>query len=217
MIPIEKLKLVLPENIVLAMQGTLEMFSINTQLRASHFISQCAVESLNFTKTEENLNYSAVGLMNTWPKRFPDMDTAKAYAKQRQKIANHVYCNRMGNGDEASGDGWLFRGRGFIMTTGRDNYKRFFEAINEPELISNPDILSTSVKYACLSAGVFWNDNKLNTIADKGSDDAVVQEITKKINGGLNGISERIKNFKNVFKILSNTPPKTSISETISS
>lgn len=203
MIPIEKIKLVVPnESISFEIQGTLEMFSINTVLRASHFISQCKHESDNFVLVQENLNYSQQGLMSVFKKYFPDQLTAQAYAKKPEKIANRVYANRMGNGGEESGDGWKFHGRGFIQITGKNNYIAFSNFIDEKYIIDNPDIVATG-KYRSLSAGWFWKQNGLNDIADKGSDDAVVQEITKRINGGLNEITERIKLFKDTYKKLS--------------
>lgn len=195
MIDVEKLKLILPENLLFEMQGTFERFSINTILRISHFIAQVKHESGDFTFTQENLNYSAVGLMNVFGKYFPDKATANAYARQPEKIANKVYSNRMGNGDEASGDGWKFKGRGYIQLTGKDNYTAFAKAMNDEIVLITPELLNMK-KYACLSAGFFWDKNKLNDIADKGNTDAVVQMITKKVNGGLNGITDRIKNFK---------------------
>lgn len=202
MINIEKLKLVIPSDILFEIKGTLERYSINTILRTSHFISQCSHESINFSVFQENLKYSAVGLMNVFKKYFPDKPTADAYAKQPEKIANHVYSNRNGNGDELSGDGWRFHGRGYIQLTGKNNYIAFSKSINETIVLDNPDVVATG-KYRALSAGWFWDVNKLNDIADKGSDDGVIQEITKKVNGGLNGITERIKLFNDIYKKLS--------------
>lgn len=191
----ELLKKIVGEDLVYEMTGCLEMFSINTILRAAHFLSQCQHESGGFKHTEENLNYSAIGLMNTWPKHFPDRATANAYARDPIRIANRVYAGRNGNGDETSGDGWKFRGRGYIQTTGRANYEAFSKFVREDILMTTPDLLILK-KYACLSAGFFWHTNKLNDLADTGSDDAVVQAITKKVNGGLTGIAERTKYFR---------------------
>lgn len=200
MIDIETIKKVVPLSIAFEVLGTLERFSINTPLRASHFIAQCKHESGSFLLTTENLNYSQQGLMSVFPKYFPSPDTAKAYARQPERIANRVYASRMGNDDEASGDGFRFRGRGFIQVTGKNNYIAFSKSIDEAIVLENPDIVATG-KYRSLSAGWFWNQNGLNSIADKGSDEKVIQEVTKKINGGLNGISERIKYFNEYKKL----------------
>lgn len=201
MISIDLLKKIVGDNLVFEMQGTLEMFEINTPLRASHFLSQCSHESENYSVLSENLNYSATGLMAVFKKYFPDINTANAYAKQPQKIANKVYANRIGNGDEASGDGWFFHGRGFIQTTGRANYQALADAIQEPLIMTTPDLLLMK-KYACLSAGYFWKANNINSIADLGSEDEVVRKVTLKVNGGLNGITDRQKKFQEIFKIL---------------
>lgn len=178
----------------------MEKFEINTQLRACHFLSQVKHESGNFSRVIENLNYSAQGLRVTFPKYFPDIDTALHYERKPEMIANKVYANRIGNGDQASGEGFKFRGRGYIQLTGKSNYNAFGKSIGE-DLINTPDLLTTP-KYASLSAAWFFNKNGLNIIADKGSSDLIIQEITKKINGGLNGISKRIANFKSIFPFI---------------
>ena len=182
---------------------SMKRFEINTPLRAAHFISQCKHESGNFLRVEENLNYSANGLRATFSKHFQDIDTALHYEKRPEKIANRVYANRMGNGDELSGDGWKYRGRGYIQLTGKNNYTLFGKDINE-DLTKAPELL-VSIKYACLSAAWFFYKNGLNSIADQVSDnpEKSVQEITKKINGGLNGITERIENFKQILPLIS--------------
>src|SRR3990167_2994459 len=128
--------------------SAMDKFEIDTPLRAAHFLSQCKHESMNFTKTIENINYSAEGLKNVFKKYFPDDDTAKAYERLPEKIANRVYANRMGNGDENSGDGWKYRGRGYIQLTGKNNYTSFSKAIGEN---IDAEIMSTPA-YASLSA-----------------------------------------------------------------
>lgn len=161
-------------------------FEINSPLRACHILAQLLHESGNLRHTEENLNYSAEGLLKTFPKYFT-AEQAKEYARKPQKIASRVYANRMGNGNEASGDGWKYRGRGLIQLTGFTNvsdYNKSGWCVGNP--VENPDLLS---KYPeCLkSAFWFWSDKGLNAYADR--DD--IETITKKINGGLNGYANR--------------------------
>jgi len=194
-----KIASVIPADVFLSLVEAMKKFQINTALRVSHFVSQCMHESGHFKVVSENLNYSAGGLRNVFAKYFPDDATAKAYEKQPEKIANKVYANRMGNGDFASGDGYRYRGKGFIQLTGKDNYVAFGTAIGE-DVTKNPDLLKTP-KYASLSACWFFSKNGLNTISDEGATDAVIQKVTKKINGGLNGITERTKNFQQVYKL----------------
>jgi len=164
---------------------TLTKYNINTPLRINHFLAQVLHESGNFIYTKENLNYSAAGLVTTFKKYFLNEAAALPYARQQDKIANKVYGGRMGNGPESSGDGAKFKGRGFIQLTGRDNYTAITKetGIN---FIDCPELLET-LQYGSLSAGWFWNKNNLNAYADK--DDIV--SITKKINGGTNGLADR--------------------------
>jgi len=161
-----------------------QKYAINTPLRVAHFLAQTAHESAGFTQFVENLNYSASGLQNTYPKYFHQTNPA-AYARNPEKIANHVYANRMGNGDEASGDGWKFRGRGMIQLTGRDNYTVFSKHSGK-DAIQDPDILST-VEGAAESAAWYWLERNVNKPADV--DDVVA--VTKLINGGTLGLDER--------------------------
>jgi putative chitinase len=172
--------------------------SATNPLRLAHFLAQCSHESDSFRLTKENLNYSTQGLKTTFNKYFPTDELANAYARQPEKIANRVYANRMGNGDEKSGDGWKYRGRGFIQLTGKDNYKAFGDFIKE-DILSNPDLVAT--KYPLTSAVFFFNNKKLWTICDKGETDAVVTEVTEKVNGGRNGLQDRLNKFK-TFKTL---------------
>ena len=196
---LEKLKGHIPEAVIAQIPGVMEKFQINTPLRLAHFLAQCGHESGGFRLTKENLNYSAKGLVGTFKKYFPTEAAATPYARNPQKIANRVYANRMANGNEASGDGFKFRGRGYIQLTGRANYTEFGKAINE-DITLNPDVVSD--KYALLSAAWFWSKNGLNKLAEGGATDAVVTQITKRVNGGTIGLADRIKHFKEYHALL---------------
>jgi putative chitinase len=169
-------------------------------LRLAHFLAQCGHESGGFRATQENLNYSAKGLNGIFRKYFPTEAAAASYARQPEKIASKVYANRMGNGTEASKEGFKFRGRGYIQLTGKENYTSFGKSINE-DICSNPDKVASS--YALLSAAWFFNKNGLHRIADEGSSDTVVTKITKRVNGGTIGLADRIKHFKEYYALLS--------------
>jgi len=197
---LEKLKGHIPDAVIAQIPDTAAKFQINTPLRLAHFLAQCGHESGGFKVTQENLNYSAKGLMGIFKKYFPTEQLAESYQRQPQKIANKVYANRMLNGPETSGDGFKFRGRGYIQLTGKDNYTQFGKAIGE-DIASNPDLVSG--KHALLSAAWFWSKNGLNKIADSGSTDTVVTSITKRVNGGTIGLADRIKHFKEYFHLLS--------------
>lgn len=173
-------------------------FNITNHLRLSHFLSQCAHESGNFTTLTENLNYSSDRLLVVFPKYFKDKATADAYGRQPIKIGSRVYSNRMGNGDEASGEGYKFRGRGYIQLTGKNNYVEFGKFIGE-DLVANPDLVAT--KYPLTSAAFFFNKNALWTICDKGDSVDVVTQVTKRVNGGTHGLQDRINKF-NLFNSL---------------
>ncbi len=196
---LDKLKGHIPDAVIAMIPDTAAKFQINTPLRLAHFLAQCGHESGGFRVTQENLNYSAKGLMGIFKKYFPTEAIANAYQRQPQKIANKVYANRMSNGDEASGDGFKFRGRGYIQLTGRANYTSFGKSIGE-DIASNPDVVSG--KYALLSAAWFWSNNGLNKLADGGATDAVVTTITKRVNGGTIGLPDRIKHFKEYYHLL---------------
>jgi putative chitinase len=195
---IQKLKGHIPDTVLTQIPEVMEKFQINTPLRLCHFLAQCGHESGNFKAIRENLNYSAKALTATWAKRFP-VDIAEQYARNPEKIANRAYADRMENGPEGSGDGWKFRGRGYIQLTGKTNYKAFDKAVEE-NLLENPDLVAT--KYPLLSAAWFWNSRALNAEADKGSTDGVVTAITKKVNGGTIGLDDRIKHFKEFHALL---------------
>ena len=171
-------------------------YEINTPKRVAAFIAQCAHESGNFRFLKENLNYKAESLMKTFPKYFSDRDTANAYAKQPIKIANRVYASRMGNGDEASGDGYRYCGRGLIQLTGKTNYD-WFAASLEISSTEASEYLET-FEGAAQSACWFWESNNLNVEADAGD----IKKMTKKINGGYIGLDDRIKHYEHALHIL---------------
>jgi len=196
---ISKLKGKLPDNVYDEIRSVVDVFLINTPTRLSHFLGQCAHESGNFKFTSENLNYSTKGLIATFPKYFKQPGLAEAYSRNPERIASRVYAERMGNGTEGSGDGWKFRGRGFIQLTGRNNYSAFDKFVNE-DIMSNPNLVAT--KYPLMSAGWFFHKNKLNIISDKGLTEPVILELTKRINGGTNGFQDRIKYTTKFGKIL---------------
>lgn len=195
---LDKLKGKLDGTVLSQIPEVMKKFGINTPLRLAHFLSQCAHESGNFRLTEENLNYSSKGLLGVFPKYF-NATTADLYARKPEKIANIVYASRMGNGDKSTGDGWKFRGRGYIQLTGRNNYVEFSKAINE-DMTMSPDTVAK--KYPMLSAAWFFSKTKLNEIADKGDSIDTVTMITKKINGGTIGIEDRIKKFREYYELL---------------
>lgn len=196
---IQNLKNVISEEVLSQIPETVEKFNLNTPLRLAHFLAQCAHESGNWKFKVENLNYSAAALQSVFRKYFPDEATAAQYARKPESIANKVYANRMLNGDEASGDGWKFRGRGYIQLTGRQNYS-FFNTAVEDNIIENPDLVAE--KYPLLSAAWFWDSNNLNTLADKGDTDSDVTAITKRVNGGTHGLDDRLSKFRNYYKLL---------------
>ncbi len=196
---LDNLKGHIPDSVISQIPETAKKFNITTPLRLAHFLSQCGHESAGFTAKSENLNYKAKGLTGIFKKYFINESVALPYEKQPEKIANKVYANRMGNGDENSGDGYKFRGRGFIQLTGKDNYKNFSKFIGE-DTISNPDLVAT--KYPLSSAAFFFDSNKLWSICDKGADDATVTAVTKRVNGGTIGLPDRIKHFKEYYNLL---------------
>lgn len=175
----------------------LEEYDINTPLRISHFLAQVTHESNDFKVLKENLNYSQSGLLSVFRKYFTP-EQALAYARKPEKIANRVYANRLGNGDEASGDGWKYRGRGAIQVTGKTNYmKCSLYLFNDERLLTNPDKL-LEPKYAILSACWYWRTNNLNRIADTDN----IQLLTRKVNGGTNGLSDRQSRFTRIYSVL---------------
>lgn len=173
--------------------------AITNSLRLAHFLAQCAHESSSFTVVYENLNYSADGLKTTFPQYFPE-PLNKVYARNPVKIGARVYADRMGNGDETSGDGYTFRGRGYIQLTGKSNYADFGKTVRA-NTVANPDLVATH--YPLASAGYFFDSNNIWTVCDGGSTDAVITAITQKVNGGTNGLAERIEFFKKYYALLS--------------
>jgi len=198
---LSKLKGHVPDKVIDQIPAVAEKFGVNTPLRLAHFLAQCGHESGGFRLTQENLNYSAKGLQGIFKKYFPSEAVALQYQRNPQKIANKVYASRMGNGDEASGDGFKFRGRGYIQLTGKTNYSAFDKTVDD-DITTNPDLVAT--KYPLLSAAWFWSKNGLNTIADAGATDEVVTRATKKVNGGTIGLADRIKHFKEYHNLLIN-------------
>jgi putative chitinase len=171
-----------------------------TPERAAHFFAQTAHESGNFKAFAENLNYGASGLTTTFKKYFPTTEKALLYERKPEKIANLVYGNRMGNGDEASGDGFKFRGRGALQLTGKDNYKVFSEYLKKPEIMTNPDLVAT--EYAFESAIFFFDRNKLWDICDKGVNKDTILALTKRINGGTHGLADREEKTLKYYSLL---------------
>ena len=175
---------------------TFSRFDISNPVRQASFIGQASHESGNFKTLEENLFYRAETLMRVWPKRFPSLEFARQYEKNPKKIANSVYSSRMGNRDEASGDGYRFRGRGLFQLTGHSNYFHAGKALGE-DFVMNPDLVATP-KYATLTAAFFWQTHKLNQYAD--SRDFLT--MTKRINGGTIGLADREKHINHALEVL---------------
>ena len=180
-----------------ALNETFNRFGINTAKQQAAFIGQCGHECGNFRILEENLNYRAETLCKLWPKRFPTLEFAKQYEKNPRKIANSVYSNRMGNRDEASGDGYRFRGRGCIQLTGHANYYHASQALGV-DFVMEPDLVSTP-KYAALTAGWFWSTHGCNDLAEAGNWVA----LTKKINGGTIGLDDRVAHTNQALEVCS--------------
>lgn len=183
---------------VAPLNETFTKFVIATPRQQAGFIGQCSHECGNFRILEENLNYRAETLMKLWPKRFPTLEFAKQYEKNPKRIANSVYSNRMGNRDEASGDGFRFRGRGCIQLTGHAGYYHAGQDLGV-DFVKDPDLVATP-KYAALTAGWFWSTHNCNTLAENGD----WTGLTKKINGGVIGLADRIKHIQHALEILVN-------------
>ncbi|MES2938740.1 MAG: glycoside hydrolase family 19 protein [Pseudomonadota bacterium] len=176
-----------------ALNAAMARFGIGSNARIAAFVAQVAHESGSFRAVEENLNYSWQGLRKTWPSRFPSDAFAQPYDRKPQKIANFVYASRNGNGNEASGDGWNYRGRGLIQLTGRSNYTAYGKGISDATVVQNPSALTTPAG-AALSAAWFWNSKALNPLADKNTEDAF-RQISRIINGGENGMDDRLQRW----------------------
>jgi putative chitinase len=197
---LENLRGHIPDSVIAQIPDTAAKFEINTPLRLAHFLAQCGHESGGFKLTKENLNYSAKGLNGIFKKYFPTLESALLYERKPEKIANKVYGGRMGNGDETTGDGSKYCGRGYLQSTGKENYTKFSKFIGE-DCVNNPDLVAT--KYPLASAGFFFLSNKLLLICDKGNDRQTVEAVTRKVNGGLIGIEERWLNFQKIYSLLS--------------
>lgn len=189
----------IPDIVLDQLSRTCEKFNIDGPKRLSHLLGQCKHESNNYSVVVENLNYSADGLMKIFKKYFPTKQIADQYARQPEKIANRVYANRMSNGDEKSGDGWKYRGRGYLQTTGKINYIALGSSLGI-DLITSPEKVATT--YPLDSAAFFFNSNNLWIICDQGCDDDTITKVTKRVNGGTNGLEERIKYTKEFYNIL---------------
>jgi len=178
------------------MKKAMEFYKL-TPVRAAHFFAQTAHETGEFKAFSENLNYSKEGLKSIFGKYFPG-NLNELYARNPEKIANRVYASRMGNGDEKSGDGYKFRGRGALQLTGKENYDAFAKYLKKPEILTNPDLVATT--YSFESAMFFFDKNKLWSICDKGINDAAILELTKRINGGTHGLEDRNTKTKKYYE-----------------
>ena len=178
------------------MKKGMEFYKL-TPVRAAHFFAQTSHESGGFKAFSENLNYSAEGLQGIFGKYFPGT-LEESYARNPEKIANRVYAGRMGNGTEASGDGYKFRGRGALQLTGKENYKAFSDYLKKPEIMTNPDLVATT--YSFESAMFFFDKNRLWSICDQGVNDAAILSLTKKINGGTHGLADRSEKTKKYYE-----------------
>jgi len=197
MITAEQLKeLKIDEQWLEPLNEAFHRYEINTPLRMAAFIGQCAHESGNFKTLQENLNYSAEGLCRVWPSRFPALESAQPYHRNPDKIANKVYGGRMGNGTEETGEGSLYKGRGLIQLTGKDNYRLASDALGE-DFVSSPDLVC-GPKYAVLTAAWYWNKRGLNKEADAKD----YTTMTKKINGGTVGLADRIRHIEHALEVL---------------
>jgi putative chitinase len=200
----EKLLGVIPNPVINELDIIFDKYEINTILRISHFLAQCAHESGNFSVKQENLNYSAKRLQEVFGRYFTTHAKALLYERKPVKIASLVYGNRMGNGDEQSIEGYKYRGRGYIQLTGKNNYLLFDKSLNETglevDIIGDPDLVATT--YPLISAAWFFNKNNLNEIADLGGTKEIITRITKKVNGGTHGLDSRISYFNKFYKKL---------------
>jgi len=188
-----------PPAVIAQIPETAAKFGITTNLRLAHFLAQCDLESIGFTATVENLSYSAQRLLQVFPKYFHGVDLNE-YAYNPAMIGNRVYANRMGNGDEASGDGFNFRGRGYIQLTGRDNYTSFSQFLGE-DCVADPDLVATS--YPLASAAFYFNSNHIWAICDEGADAATVTRVSIAVNGSPpHAVPERLQNFNTFMRAL---------------
>lgn len=194
---LDKLKGHIPDTVIAQIPEVIAKFGFDTPVKLAHFLAQCGHESGGFKVVNENLNYGAKGLQGIFKKYFPTPEKAKLYERKPEKIANLVYGSRMGNGPETSGDGYKYRGRGYIQLTGKDNYKAFDAVVTE-NILENPDLVAT--KYPLLSAAWFFHKNCLSKCKD--ATDASVTAVTKCVNGGTIGLPDRLKHFKEYHALL---------------
>jgi len=195
---LDKLKGHIPDSVLAQIPDTAVKFNITNPLRLAHFLAQCGHESGGWKATSENLNYSSKGLMGIFPRYFTPA-LAEQYARKPEAIASRVYGGRMGNGPEATKEGFKFRGRGYIQLTGKDNYKAFDGFVPE-DILANPDLVAT--KYPLMSAAWFFNKNGLWAICDRGADQVTVTAVTKRVNGGTIGLPDRIKHFNEYYNLI---------------
>jgi len=195
---LDKLKGHIPDSVLAQIPDTAAKFNITNPLRLAHFLAQCGHESGGWRATSENLNYSSKGLISIFPRYFTPA-LAEQYARKPEAIASRVYGGRMGNGPEATKEGFKFRGRGYIQLTGKDNYKAFDGFVPE-DILANPDLVAT--KYPLMSAAWFFNKNGLWAICDRGADQVTVTAVTKRVNGGTIGLPDRIKHFNEYYNLI---------------
>jgi putative chitinase len=195
---LDALKGHIPDSVLAQIPDTAAKFNITNPLRLAHFLAQCGHESGGWRATSENLNYSSKGLMGIFPRYFTPA-LAEQYARKPEAIASRVYGGRMGNGPEATKEGFKFRGRGYIQLTGKDNYSAFDKFVPE-DILANPDLVAT--KYPLMSAAWFFNKNGLWTICDRGADQVTVTAVTKRVNGGTIGLPDRIKHFNEYYNLI---------------
>jgi putative chitinase len=196
---LNKLHNKIPLEVINELGDVVKQFNITNSFRLTHFLAQVAHESGNFKHLRENLNYSAEGLIKVFPKYF-SKETALWYARKPEAIANLVYGSRMGNGDKNSGDGWRFRGRGYIQLTGKTNYKAFSNHIGDANIMINPDLIAT--KYPLTSAAWFFEKNKLWAVCDEGVHQDVVKKVSYRVNGGYNGLADRLAKTNVLFNLI---------------
>jgi len=194
---LNKLKGHIPDSVIAQIPEVMTKFKIDTAVKLSHFLAQCGHESGGFKVVNENLNYGAKGLLTIFKKYFPTEEKAKLYERKPEKIANLVYGGRMGNGAEPTGEGYKYRGRGYIQLTGKANYTEFDKVVTE-NIVENPDLVAT--KYPLLSAAWFFHKNCLGKCTD--ASDASVLAVTKCVNGGTIGLPDRQKHFKEYYNLL---------------
>jgi putative chitinase len=209
MVTADSLKKVLPlckepDKWAIALKPAMDKFEINTPARIASFLTQTGYESAQFNKLVESLVYkTAARLMKVWPKRFPTEASATPYVNNEERLANFVYANRIGNGDVNSGDGYRYRGRGIIQITGKSNYADIGKVLGI-DLVNNPDLLVTP-EWAAMSAAYYWQGHGLNALADDMTDENDIEDfttITKKINGGTEGLSQRLALYKTIEEVL---------------